>query len=171
MVVYGVLLVGLRITGKRELGQLSMFDFVLLLVISNAVQNAMTGGDTSLSGGITSAITLLIVNTIVSRVTQHSKTARRLVEGEATVIIHSGKILEQNAEREGITRDEIMAALREHGIEEVNGVGLAVLEVDGSISVIPAGTLTGHDTLAKPVAPQAGGRHSRHSVRFLRAKH
>lgn len=168
--IYCVLLIGLRITGKRELGQLSMFDFVLLLVISNAVQNAMTGGDNSLTGGITSAVTLFVVNTIVSRITQHSKFARHLLEGEATVIVHSGQILIQNAAREGITTDEIMAAMREHGIEELSQVGLAVLEVDGSISVIPAGTLSGHD--GPPAMPaQAGGRHSRHSVRFLKAKH
>ena len=146
-----------------------MFDFVLLLVISNAVQNSMTGGDNSLTGGITSAVTLLVVNTLVSRVTQRNKFARHLLEGEPTVIVHKGQILAQNAGREGITNEEIMAALREHGIEELSQVGLAVLEVDGSISVIPAGTLSGHD--GPPETPQAGGRRSRHSVRFLKAKH
>jgi len=167
-VIYAFLLVGIRITGKRELGQLSMFDFVLLLVISNAVQNAMNGGDSSLGGGLVSAVTLFGLNAAVSRIAQRSRAARRLIEGEPTVIVHSGQIQRINAAREGITEDEVMAALREHGLETLDQVGLAVLECDGSISVIPAGTLTGHDG---PAAATLSGKRARHSVRFLKAKH
>lgn len=167
-VIYFFVLAGIRISGKRELGQLSMFDFVLLLVISNAVQNAMTGGDNSLGGGVVSALTLFVLNTIVSRLTQRSAGARRLLEGEATVIVHHGEIARANAAREGLTDDEIMAALREHGLEDLKQVGLAVLEIDGSISVIPAGTLTGHDGAP---APTVTGHKAHHSVRFLKAKH
>ncbi len=115
-VVYFVLLVLLRVTGTRQLGQMSVFDLVLLLIIANAVQNAMVGPDTSLAGGLVAAGVL--------------------VAGEGIMLVHHGKTLATHLARAGITRDELLQALREHGVGSVEDVMLAVLEPDGSVSVI-----------------------------------
>lgn len=134
--VYAIVLVGLRLTGKRQIGQLTPFDFVLLLLISNAVQNAMTGPDTSFLGGVIVVGTLLILNTIVTRLTQSSIKLNHLIQGEPTMLILQGKVLTEHLKKESVTTEELLEALREHGIETIDEVNLAVLEVDGSISVI-----------------------------------
>ena len=164
-VVYVVLLLGVRITGKRQIGQMTLFDLVLLLMISNAVQNAMTGPDTSLSGGIVAAAVLLLANGAVSRLTFFSTRARALIEGDPTIIVRDGAILERNCRRELVTPEEIETAMREHGIHDLGEVGLAVLEVDGSISVIPKSEFRVEQ------APRPGTRPHRHPVRFLRGQH
>jgi uncharacterized membrane protein YcaP (DUF421 family) len=138
VVVYVVLLVGLRIAGKRELGQMSPFDLVVLLVISNAVQNAMIGPDTSLNAGILAAITLLVVNRAVDRWVIRSGWLRREVVGTPTLLVHDGSLIQAHLDREGITADEVLQALREHGVADLSTVKSAVLEVDGTISVVPA---------------------------------
>lgn len=134
--VYLVLLVLLRITGKRQVGQLTPFDLLLLLLLANAVQNAMTGPDTSVPGGLIAAGTLFVVNMVVAWVTRRSRGAANLVEGTATLLIRHGELLKQNLEREGITQEDLLRALREHGVEQVNLVRSAILEVDGTISVM-----------------------------------
>src|SRR6476659_4421433 len=93
--VYLFILILLRVTGKRQIGQLAPFDLVLLLVLSNAVQNAMNGGDNSVTGGLVSATTLVILNGIVSRITYKNKTIERIVEGRPEVLIHNGKLFEE----------------------------------------------------------------------------
>jgi len=155
--IYLVVLIGIRLTGKREVGQMTPFDLVLLLLIANAVQNAMTGPDTSLTGGLVAAITLLAVNDIVSRLTWRYHRARRLIEGSPTLLIHSGKILEDHLARERLTREEVLQALRKHGVAAVEEVKLAVLEVDGSISVLK------NDEM--PTTPRL-----HHRIRFLQRK-
>lgn len=134
--VYLVLLVLLRITGKRQVGQLTPFDLLLLLLLANAVQNAMTGPDTSVPGGLIAAGTLFMVNMVVAWVTRRNRGAASLVEGTATLLIRHGQMLQQNLEREGITEEDLLRALREHGVEQVNLVRAAILEVDGTISVL-----------------------------------
>lgn len=136
-VVYAVLLAGLRLAGKREIGQMTPFDLVVLLVVSNAVQNAMVGADTSLTGGLVSALTLLLVNTVVSRLGVRSAWLRRETVGSPTLLAHEGRLLDEHLRREGLTADEVLQALREHGIDDLSAVKTAVLEVDGTISVIP----------------------------------
>jgi uncharacterized membrane protein YcaP (DUF421 family) len=134
--VYLALLLGLRLTGKRQAGQMTPFDFLLLLLLANAVQNAMTGPDTSLEGGLVAAGTLFAANMVVAWVVRRSKNAQKLVEGNPTILIRHGKILTQNLAREGITIDDLLRSLREHGVETVEEVRSAILEVDGSVSVL-----------------------------------
>jgi uncharacterized membrane protein YcaP (DUF421 family) len=135
-IVYFVILIGIRLTGKREIGQMTPFDLALLLLISNAVQNAMTGPDTSVSGGIIAAATLLLLNAAVTRIVWKNKKVRKFVEGTPTLLIRHGKIIQEHLDKEKITADTLTQALREHGIASVEDVSLAVLEIDGSISVL-----------------------------------
>lgn len=139
LVVYVALLFGLRLAGKRELGQMTTFDLIVVLVISNAVQNAMVGSNTSLTGGLVAAATLLVVNGIVWRLGYRSGPVREWVRGEPTLLVHEGALIRKSMDREGVDEDEIMQALREHGVEDLGQVKTAVLEVDGSISVISSG--------------------------------
>ena len=136
-VVYVVLLGLLRLGGKRELGQMAPFDLVVLLIVSNAVQNAMVGPDTSLTGGVVAAATLVAVNWVVDRIAVRASWLRRQVVGMPTLLVHEGVLLGPHLAREGITEDEVLQALREHGVDDLAAVKSAVLEVDGTISVIP----------------------------------
>ena len=141
--VYLVILIGLRLAGKREIGQMTVFDLVVLLLIANAVQNAMVGPDTSLVGGILAAVVLLAVNAIVASLRLRSPRLRRIVEGTPTLLILHGEVIPQHMRREGLDEESLLAALREHGVAEISGVEMAVLEIDGSISVVPMdGTTT-----------------------------
>ncbi|SRR5712691_1207632 len=135
-VVYIALLVGIRLTGTRQLGQMSVFDLVLLLIIANAVQNAMVGPDTSLAGGLVAAGVLLFWHAVIDRVRQRNRGLQRLLGGEGIMLIHRGQVLAEHIRRAGITKDDLLQALREHGVGTVHDVRLAVLEPDGSISVI-----------------------------------
>ena len=136
VLIYLVVLVGIRLTGKREVGQMAPFDLVLLLLIANAVQNAITGPDTSLAGGIIAAATLLLLNWIITRLAWESPKIRKMVEGAPTLLIHRGKLLSKNMAKEKITQDDLFQALREHGFSSLDEVDSSILEVDGSISVL-----------------------------------
>jgi uncharacterized membrane protein YcaP (DUF421 family) len=137
VVIYLTVFVGLRLTGKRELGQMTVFDLVVILLISNAVQNAMVGPDVSLTGGVIAAIVLLAVNWAVSQVRLRSRYWGKLLAGTPTVLIEDGEFVAQHLREEGLERAEVEMAMREHGVESVRDVKLAVLEVDGSISIVP----------------------------------
>src|SRR2546425_4086659 len=113
-VIYLALLVGLRVTGKRQLGQMSTFDFVLLLIIANAVQNAMVGPDTSLAGGLVAAAVLLIWHGVVDRIRRRSRGLAKFLSGEGIMLINHGAILDEHAHKAGISRDDLLQALREH---------------------------------------------------------
>ncbi|MGD0036021.1 MAG: YetF domain-containing protein [Bacteroidota bacterium] len=154
LIVYAVVLVGIRLTGKREVGQMASFELVLILLLANAVQNAMTGPDTSLTGGVVGACTLLIANAIVTRVASRSRKLRTAIEGTPTVLILKGKIVKKNMEKEHIADEELEQVLREHGISTSEDVGIAVLEVDGSISVLKKDELP---TIVRP----------HHRIRFI----
>jgi uncharacterized membrane protein YcaP (DUF421 family) len=134
--VYAVVLLGMRLSGKREVGQMTPFDLTLLLLLSNAVQNAMTGPDTSVLGGIVAAATLLVMNYLVAEVSGWNRNFRKLVQGQPSLLVHDGKIIALHMAREHVTMDELHSALREHGIADLHEVALAVLEVDGSISCL-----------------------------------
>ena len=134
--VYLALLLGLRLTGKRQAGQMTPFDFLLLLLLANAVQNAMTGPDTTLVGGLVAAGTLFALNFIVAWSVRRSTRAEQAVEGTPTILIRHGQIINVNLAHEGITRDDLQRTLREHGIDTVEEVRSAILEIDGTVSVI-----------------------------------
>jgi uncharacterized membrane protein YcaP (DUF421 family) len=136
--VYVAVLVGLRLAGKRELGQMTVFDLVVVLLIANAVQNAMTGPDFSVQGGLIAAGILLVLNRGVSLLLVHNELWGRLLEGMPSVLVQDGSFLEPRLRKEGIERAQIEMAMREHGIDDVAQVKLAVLETDGSISIVPA---------------------------------
>jgi uncharacterized membrane protein YcaP (DUF421 family) len=135
-VIYLLVLIGVRLSGKREVGQMTPFDLTLLLLLSNSVQNAMTGPDTSLLGGVIAAATLLILNYVVADLAGANRRLRKLIEGEPTLLIHDGKTIESHMAKERVSMDELHRALREHGINSCDQVALAVLEVDGSISCL-----------------------------------
>jgi uncharacterized membrane protein YcaP (DUF421 family) len=135
-IIYLLVLIGVRLSGKREVGQMTPFDLTLLLLLSNSVQNAMTGPDTSLTGGAVAACTLLVLNYGVAAVSGSNRRLRRLIEGEPSLLVHDGKVIESHMARERVSMDELHRALREHGINSCDQVALAVLEVDGSISCL-----------------------------------
>lgn len=135
-VVYAFLLVLLRITGKRQIGQLAPFDLVLLLVLSNAVQNSMNGGDNSLVGGLISATTLVALNYGMSYATFKNKKLEALIEGRPQVIIHNGRVFEEVMRNAKLTHHELNAALRRSGCTCAEEVQIAVLENNGSISIV-----------------------------------
>ncbi len=137
LIVYVFLIVLLRVTGKRQVGQLAPFDLVLLLVLSNAVQNAMTGGDNSVLGGLISASVLVLLNYAAGILTYRSKKLESLVEGRPEVLVHNGKVFTDVLEREKLTHHELNAALREAGCACVEQVHYAILENNGTISVQP----------------------------------
>ena len=134
--VYAFLIVLLRVSGKRQVGQLAPFDLVLLLVLSNAVQNSMNGGDNSLIGGLVSAITLIGVNYFVGLATFKNKRLEAIIEGRPQIIVHNGKVFEDVMAKAQLTHHELQAALRQAGCACVDDVQSAVLENNGSISVL-----------------------------------
>jgi uncharacterized membrane protein YcaP (DUF421 family) len=134
--VYVFIIIAIRIAGKKELAQLSVIDLVFILLISNSVQNAMVGSDSSLAGGLIAAASLFIVNIILKYVTYRYKKANTILEGEPVMLIHNGHLLKSKLEKEKIPVEELEAAIREHGVKDIKDVNLAVLEIDGNISII-----------------------------------
>lgn len=153
LIVYAALLVGLRLAGKRELGQMTPFDLVVILLIANAVQNAMVGPDTSVTGGLIAAAVLIAVNYGVAQARERLPWLRRAVEGAPTILIKDGKFVADHLRQEGLEKEEVLMAIREHGVASLKDVRLAVLEVDGSISIVPT---------------DAKAMRTRRHVRFLR---
>jgi uncharacterized membrane protein YcaP (DUF421 family) len=136
VIIYCVVLLGVRLSGKREVGQMTPFDLTLLLLISNSVQNAMTGPDTSLVGGLVAACTLLVMNYLIADLSGANRRFRKFIEGQPSLLIHDGQVIEAHMAKEHVSMDELQRALRERGIASYHDVALAVLEVDGSISCL-----------------------------------
>jgi uncharacterized membrane protein YcaP (DUF421 family) len=137
LIVYLFIITAIRIFGKREISQLSVIDLVFILLISNAVQNAMVGGNISyLVGGLIAAITLFIANYFLGELFFKSKTFSKLVQGEPLLLVYEGKVIKKHLEKAKISEDELEAAIREHGVANIGDVNLAVLERDGNISVL-----------------------------------
>lgn len=134
--VYFFILIGFRISGKREVGQLAPFDFALILLIANAVQNAMVGPDSSLVGGLAAATVLLVLNYSLGHLAANNRKLEKLLRGQARVLVSRGTIYKENLHAEGLSHEELMQALRENGCASIEECRLAVLEVDGTISVI-----------------------------------
>ncbi|WP_396167449.1 DUF421 domain-containing protein [Flavobacterium sp.] len=134
--VYLFMIIALRIFGKKELSQLNTADVILILLISNSVQNAMVGSNTSLLGGIVAAFALFIINIIFKKTMLHSKFIKEMLQDKPEILIHNGKIEFKTIAHLGITNDELQEAMREHGVEYYKQVKLAMFEIDGSISII-----------------------------------
>ncbi len=134
--VYLFIILALRILGKTELAQLSITDLIFVLLISNAVQNAMVGSDTSLGGGILAASVLFILNFIFKKLKYKFPSLLKVLEGEPWILIHHGKIIETNCKKNGITKEELLQAIREHGSHTIEEVDSLILETDGNISVV-----------------------------------
>ncbi len=146
---YLFLLVAFRVLGRRQLGQLTNFDLVVVLVVANVLQNAMIGDDSSLTGGLIGAATVLGLNALVAAVVFASRRVERLVDGDPIVVARDGKLLRDRLRRELLTENEVLAAARQAGIQDLASVRLAILETNGEISVLGAGD--GH------LRPHGGG--------------
>lgn len=136
LAVYIFMLIAIRLTGKKELSQLNTIDVVLILLISNAVQNAMVGNNTSLLGGLAAAAVLFTLNYLLKKITFKNKKIRDFVFQHPEILIHNGKLNFEKLSHLGITDEEIKEAMREHGVEHYKDVKLAMFEVDGNISII-----------------------------------
>jgi uncharacterized membrane protein YcaP (DUF421 family) len=135
--VAAALLIGLRLTGKRQAGEGNLRDLLLALLVANAVQNAMTKGDGRLSVALVSAATLILLGWLLAAVISRRPNWEGSAMGGPTVVVADGHVLRPIARREGLSENDLMAAVRDQGLSGVADVRLAVLEMDGSISVIP----------------------------------
>ena len=135
LVVYLFIIILLRLTGKRQIGQLSPFDLVLLLILSNAVQNSMNAGDNSLIGGLILATTLVLVNYIIGLITFKSKKLEGIIEGRPQVLIHQGNLFKDVMNDAKLTREELDSTLRQTGYFDIKDVKLAILENNGRVTV------------------------------------
>jgi len=134
--VYLFMIIALRIFGKKELSQLNTADVILILLISNSVQNAMVGSNSSLLGGIVAAFALFLINLLFKKTMLHSKFIKELLQDKPEILIHNGKIDFKALSKLGISSDELQEVIREHGVEFYKDVKLAMFEIDGSISII-----------------------------------
>ena len=138
LVIYLVFLVALRVFGKREVGQFTIADLVLILLVANAVQPAMTGPDVSLGGGLVIVAVLFALNALIALLRVRYKPVAELLQGHPAVIAKDGHWIPDVMRHQGVDEDDAMMVLREHGIADVSDTQLVVLEVDGSISVVPS---------------------------------
>jgi hypothetical protein len=134
--VYVFIIVAIRVFGKKEFAQLSIIDLVFILLISNSVQNAMVGADTSLEGGLVAAFSLFLMNYVFKKISLVSKEFSKAIEGEPIMLIYQGEVKLDGLEKAQISIDQLKAVVREHGVESVELVNLAMFEVDGNISVL-----------------------------------
>jgi uncharacterized membrane protein YcaP (DUF421 family) len=134
-VVYLVVVILLRISGKRQMGQMGATEFVAVLLISNAVQNSMNGGDNSLAGGIILAVVLIASSWLISFLTYKSLFFTRLFEGTPSLLVHKGKIIHKHLARELMRESELRTLLRKQGIHDLHDIETAILEADGTLSV------------------------------------
>lgn len=143
IIVYLAVLILLRISGKRQMGQMGVTEFVAVLLISNAVQNSMNGGDNSLSGGLVLAVTLVGLSTLISFLTYKSEIFSRIFEGTPTLVIHKGKIVHKHLARERMSESELKAMLRKQGLHNVHEIETGILEADGTLSITRAASQFG----------------------------
>ncbi|HET8630908.1 MAG TPA: YetF domain-containing protein [Thermomicrobiales bacterium] len=138
-IVLLVLIVGVRVSGKRHIGELNVYDLMLVLVAGNAVQNAMTKAHSEVTVALVSAGTLMLLGWLFAKADAYWPGLERRAVGTPTVVAQHGELNRRNLRREGVTEEEVLAAAREQGVADLAGVELAVLELDGEISVVPAG--------------------------------
>jgi uncharacterized membrane protein YcaP (DUF421 family) len=135
-VVYAAVLTMVRVSGKRAMGQLTPFDMLLIVLLGNAVQNALLGQDTSLGGGLLLAATLITLNFGVGLITSRSDRAERLIEGEPVVLARDGHVFRQVLRRELVSNADFEAAMRQQGCPGLDNVRLALLETNGHITIL-----------------------------------
>ena len=140
LIIYIVFFIGLRLFGKRELGQFTTFDLVLVLLIANALQPAITGPDNSVTGGVIIIAILLLFNRGVAMIRSRWPWFDALIEPPPTVVVQDGQISKPALEKEGLSATDVEMAIREHGVDKLSDVKQAVLENDGSISVVTKGS-------------------------------
>jgi uncharacterized membrane protein YcaP (DUF421 family) len=136
IIIYLFIIIMIRITGRRELTQLTVVDMVFILLISNAVQNAMVGPDTSLLGGLIAAASLFLVNFVLKLLMNRFAKLNKLIQGETIMLVYKGVLNQNNLKRSRVSIEELEEAIREHGVADIKSVDLAVLEIDGSISIL-----------------------------------
>lgn len=167
VLVYVFLLVAFRVSSKRELAQATLFDFLTMLLIANAVQNAMIGEDNSVAGAFGGTVALLVLSWALNHMTARSHQAREMLEGAPTVLIYNGQVLTHNRLRDSVGLNDLYSGLREAGVVNLSEVRLAILELDGNITVIrtdgsdhpltAAGSVLTPDLLRQLPAEPAGG--------------
>lgn len=152
-VVFIAVLLLLRLSGKRQVGQMGIAQFVALLLISNAVQNSMNGGDNSLIGGLILAAVLILLSYAIEVLTYRSKKFENLIQGRPTLLIHQGKVLHKHLKHELLSPRELRAILRRQGIQDFDECEEAVLESDGFVSVVRKSEAAAHPDLNAPDIP------------------
>jgi uncharacterized membrane protein YcaP (DUF421 family) len=138
VIVYLAVLILLRISGKRQMGQMGATEFVAVLLISNAVQNSMNGGDNSLIGGLFLAVILVSLSTLISYLTYRSKLFSSIFEGTPTLLVHRGKLIHKHLANERMSESELKVMLRKQGLHDMNEIETAILEADGTLSITRA---------------------------------
>lgn len=136
IIVYLFVILAIRLFGKKELSQLSIVDLVFILLISNSLQASMVGNDTTLVGGLVAAGSLFIVNWLLKNLIYKSKKISETIQDSPIMLVYQGKIIHKHLEKAQISHDELESAIREHGVKDISAVDLAILEVDGNISVL-----------------------------------
>jgi uncharacterized membrane protein YcaP (DUF421 family) len=136
LIVYVFLLVVFRVIGKRQVGQMTPFDLIVLLIISNVLQNAMIGPDNSVTGGLIGATTVVGVNWLVSRAAYANRKLERAIEGVPSVLVHHGHMIEANLRKENFSREDLISNLRSQGVFDIEEVRAAILEPSGKLSVL-----------------------------------
>lgn len=134
--VYLFIVIAIRLFGKTEIAQLSVTDLVFIMLLSNSVQNAMVGADVTLIGGLVAAASLFVVNALFKEFMYRIPGFGRLMEGESLMLVYQGRVNDVNMRKARLTTNELLEAIREHGVAGIADVNLAVLEVDGNISVL-----------------------------------
>jgi uncharacterized membrane protein YcaP (DUF421 family) len=155
-VIYLFIIIAIRLFGKKELAQLSVLDLVFVLLISNAVQNAMVGSNTSLIGGIVAAASLFLMNFLFKQLMYKFPKLNKAVQGHPILLVYKGKLLEHNLKKIQLSFEELEEAVREHGVENIHEVDQAVFEVDGNISILSKGYT--HHTLKKKKGYKVAGK-------------
>lgn len=143
ILVYLFLLILFRLASKREMAQATLFDFLIILLISNVVQNAMIGNDNSILGASAGALILVLLSTALNRITAHSKKARVFLEGKPVLLVRDGIIEESMMKNKSISHNDLLSAIRKAGIGRLDDVGFAILELDGTISVLKKSDVQG----------------------------
>jgi uncharacterized membrane protein YcaP (DUF421 family) len=138
LLIYIFLLLLFRLASKREMAQATLFDFLIILLISNVVQNAMIGADNSILGAVAGASVLVVLSSLLNRATAHSKKARILLEGRPVLLMRDGVIEESMMKNKAISHNDLLSAIRKQGLGRLEDVGYAILELDGTISILKA---------------------------------
>lgn len=152
--IYVFIIAAIRLFGKKELAQLSVIDLVFILLISNSVQNAMVGNDSSVLGGISAALGLFICNYFFKLLLRGSAKFSKLVQGEKIVLVVDGRLLQHGLKQSMMSVEEVQMAVREHGVKDISEADLVVLEVDGNITVLSKDY--SHKTVRRRKKPQLG---------------